>query len=233
MARCSAADDRWTYLCFEGVEKLLHKWLHPVDHSKDHPVEGKVVQAINASNDELDEKQKIRGAIRTDFILSAEIIVIALGTMESQSIGMQAIVLSTIAVLMTAGVYGLVAAILKIDDLGIWMQMREGTTSGIKFQQKLGRMLVAIAPYLMRFLAVAGTAAMFLVGGGIVVHGIPPLHHWMEHAFEPLHHVALVGGFAYWFAEALFNLVIGVGAGLILVLLLNSGRKLLSRKHAK
>jgi predicted DNA repair protein MutK len=153
--------------------------------------------------------------------------------MESQSIGMQALVLSTIAVLMTVGVYGLVAAILKIDDLGIWMQMREGTTSGIKFQQKLGRMLVAIAPYLMRFLAVAGTAAMFLVGGGIVVHGIPPLHHWMEHTFEPLHHVALVGGFAYWFAETLFNLVIGVGAGLILVLLLNSGRKLLSRKHAK
>jgi hypothetical protein len=74
---------------------------------------------------------------------------------------------------------------------------------------------------------------MFLVGGGIVVHGIPPLHHWMEHTFEPLHHVALVGGFAYWFAETLFNLVIGVGAGLILVLLLNSGRKLLSRKHAK
>lgn len=220
------------YLCFEGVEKLLHKWLHPDQHGKDDPADSKTELAINASNAELDEKQKVRGAIRTDFILSAEIIVIALGTIESQPIGMQALVLSTIAVLMTVGVYGLVAAILKIDDMGIWMQMREGTTSGVKFQQKLGRLLVAVAPYLMRFLAVAGTAAMFLVGGGIVVHGIEPVHHWLEHTLEPLHHIAFVGGFAYWFVEALFNLIVGVGAGLIIVLILNSGRKLLNRKHA-
>jgi len=221
------------YLCFEGVEKLLHKWLHPDEHGKDHPADSKSEPVIKAPTAELDEKQKIRGAIRTDFILSAEIIVIALGTMESQSIGMQSLGLSTIAILMTIGVYGLVAAILKIDDLGIWMQMREGTSSVVRFQQKMGRMLVIIAPYLMRFLAVAGTAAMFLVGGGIVVHGIAPLNHWLEHTFEPLQHIALVGGFAYWFAEALFNLVIGVGAGLIIVLVLNLGRKLLSRKHAK
>lgn len=211
------------YLCYEGVEKLWHKWFHAKEHhahpeSASHDNVAPAVTLDNKNTDQ-DEKLKIRGAIRTDFILSAEIIVIALGTIGDVSLGMRAMVLCAIAILMTIGVYGLVAAILKIDDLGIWMQTRTGESSSLKTQHKIGRFLVVLAPYLMRFLAVAGTAAMFLVGGGIVVHNTPPIHHWLEHALEPVEHWQYVGGMAHWLAEALFNLVVGIGAGLIIVLI--------------
>jgi predicted DNA repair protein MutK len=221
------------YLCYEGVEKLWHKWFHSKEHGKEHDPHAESAThatldsaaAFDNKKAEQDEKIKIRGAIRTDFILSAEIIVIALGTVADVSLGMRALVLSAIAILMTVGVYGLVAAILKIDDLGIWMQTRTGESSSVKTQHKLGRFLVVLAPYLMRFLAVAGTAAMFLVGGGIVVHNTPPIHHWLEHALEPVEHWQYIGCVAHWFAEALFNLVVGVGAGLIIVLVEKVVRK--------
>jgi uncharacterized protein len=221
------------YLCFEGVEKLLHKWLHP-QHSKsaNHAAESTgpaVANDIAQTSSSEEEKSKIRGAIRTDFILSAEIIVIALGTVADTTPVMRALVLSTIAILMTVGVYGLVAAILKMDDLGIWMQTRDGDSSNRKLQRKLGYTLVVVAPYLMRFLAVAGTVAMFLVGGGIVVHGIPPFHHWIEHHLESVAHIAYLGPILHWLAEALVNLAVGIGAGLIIVLAEKAGRRLLSR----
>ena len=221
------------YLCFEGVEKLLHKWLHP-QHSKsgNHAAESNapgVANDVAQTSSSEEEKSKIRGAIRTDFILSAEIIVIALGTVADTTPVMRALVLSTIAILMTVGVYGLVAAILKMDDLGIWMQTRDGDSSNRKLQRKLGYSLVVVAPYLMRFLAVAGTVAMFLVGGGIVVHGIPPFHHWIEHHLESVAHIAYLGAILHWLAEALVNLAVGIGAGLIIVLIEKAGRRLLAR----
>lgn len=221
------------YLCYEGVEKLLHKWFHPKGHAHEHghshEPNGSSATTTDVDGTQ-DEKKKIIGAIRTDFILSAEIIVIALGTVADVSIGMRALVLSTIAVLMTVGVYGLVAAILKIDDLGIWMQTRPSNGKGLSAQQKLGRFLVVAAPYLMRFLAVAGTAAMFLVGGGIVVHSIGPVHHWLEHALEPVEHWQYVGGVAHWLGEAIFNLVVGVGAGFVIVMAEKGIRKALASK---
>lgn len=221
------------YLCYEGVEKLLHKWFHPKGHAHEHGQAHEPNGSAPTTTDvdgTQDEKKKIIGAIRTDFILSAEIIVIALGTVADVSIGMRALVLSTIAVLMTVGVYGLVAAILKIDDLGIWMQTRPSDGKGLSAQQKLGRFLVVAAPYLMRFLAVAGTAAMFLVGGGIVVHSIGPVHHWLEHALEPVEHWQYVGGVAHWLGEAIFNLVVGVGAGFVIVMAEKGIRKALASK---
>lgn len=226
------------FLCYEGVEKLLHKWFHPEEKaegqkktSSDNAATHSAVHDPSvAAESELDEKAKIRGAIRTDFILSAEIIVIALGTVADVSLGMRALVLCSIAVLMTVGVYGSVALILKVDDLGIWMQTRTGESSGVKMQHKIGRFLVALAPYLMRFLAVAGTAAMFLVGGGIVVHSIPPVHHWLEHALEPVAHWQYVGGVAHWLGESLFNLAVGVGAGMIIVLVEKLVRKMIAKK---
>ena len=124
------------------------------------------------------ERDKIKGAIRTDFILSAEIVVITLGTVATQPFATRLTVLAGIALLMTVGVYGLVAGIVKIDDAGLWLSQRQGSGAGA--QRALGRGLLAAAPWLMKTLSVVGTAAMFLVGGSIIGHGIPPLHHLAE-----------------------------------------------------
>ncbi len=165
------------FLCFEGVEKLAHKFLHSA--AEDEAEHASHAQA-NA-NPVVDlvafEKDKIQGAVRTDFILSAEIIVIALGTVASAPFAQQVAVLVGIAILMTVGVYGLVGGIVKLDDLGLWLSKKASAAA-----QALGRLLLAAAPWLMKFLSVAGTAAMFLVGGGILVHGIAPLHHAIEGA---------------------------------------------------
>ncbi len=160
------------FLCFEGAEKILEK-LYP--HSHQH--EEKEEQVNTGESAEEYEKRKVAGAIRTDFILSAEIIVIALGTVTGSSIVTQILVVSLIAVLMTIGVYGLVAGIVKLDDLGFYL---ERTSNGEGLKAKLGGALVAFAPKLMKMLAVVGTAAMFLVGGGIVVHNVPAIHHLIE-----------------------------------------------------
>ncbi len=141
------------------------------------------------------EKDKIKGAIRTDFILSAEIVVISLGTLTAASFGMQVAVLSGIAVLMTVGVYGLVAGIVKLDDVGLYLMKAEGTGSFNGFKRGLGRGILATAPYLMKGLGIVGTAAMFTVGGGILTHGIAPLHHFIEHAAagDSVHHIVIDG----------------------------------------
>lgn len=156
------------FLCYEGFEKLAHKFLHSKEEDEAHHKE--LVAAV--ANPQVDmvewERDKVKGAVRTDFILSAEIIVITLGTVAAATFGKQVAVLTTIAVVMTIGVYGLVAGIVKLDDAGLWLQSREGAVP-----RALGRGILAFAPWLMKALSIFGTAAMFLVGGGILVHGIP------------------------------------------------------------
>ena len=193
------------FLCFEGAEKILEK-LFPHSHQDDEKGED---MSTGESIEEY-EKRKVAGAIRTDFILSAEIIVIALGTVTGTSIVTQILVVSLIAVVMTIGVYGLVAGIVKLDDLGFYLQR---TSNGSTIKTQLGNGLVAFAPKLMKTLAVVGTAAMFLVGGGIVVHNVPAIHHLIEPIIMDFsgHSIATA------VVPTLLNGVIGVLAGLIVV----------------
>ncbi|MFA0132952.1 DUF808 domain-containing protein [Vibrio splendidus] len=193
------------FLCFEGAEKILEK-LFPHSHQDDEKGE----DTSTGESIEEYEKRKVAGAIRTDFILSAEIIVIALGTVTGTSIVTQILVVSLIAVVMTIGVYGLVAGIVKLDDLGFYLQR---TSNGSAIKTQLGNGLVAFAPKLMKTLAVVGTAAMFLVGGGIVVHNVPAIHHLIEPIIMDFsgHSIATA------VVPTLLNGVIGVLAGLIVV----------------
>jgi predicted DNA repair protein MutK len=160
------------------------------------------------------EQDKIKGAIRTDFVLSAEIIVITLGIVADVAFGTQVAVLAGIAVVMTIGVYGLVAGIVKLDDLGLYLTQRASAA-----KQAIGRGILYAAPWLMKFLSVAGTAAMFLVGGGILVHGIGPLHHWVQETMPRL------GGWALP-AELGINAGVGIAAGCVLVALWMGVQKL-------
>ena len=168
------------YLCFEGCEKLAHKYLHSKEEVEARHEE--LVQAmVDTDKDVLAmEKDKIKGAVRTDFILSAEIIAITLGTVQSQPITTQITVLTTIAIVMTVGVYGLVGGIVKIDDFGLHLTRKVGNSPRMRIKRSLGRGILVAAPYLMKALSVVGTIAMFLVGGGILTHGIPAIHHWVE-----------------------------------------------------
>ncbi|MEZ8403565.1 DUF808 domain-containing protein [Vibrio splendidus] len=193
------------FLCFEGAEKILEK-LFPHSHQDDEKGE----DTSTGESIEEYEKRKVAGAIRTDFILSAEIIVIALGTVTGTSIVTQILVVSLIAVVMTIGVYGLVAGIVKLDDLGFYLQR---TSNGSTIKTQLGNGLVAFAPKLMKTLAVVGTAAMFLVGGGIVVHNVPAIHHLIEPIIMDFsgHSIATA------VVPTLLNGVIGVLAGLSVV----------------
>ena len=190
------------FLCFEGFEKVAHRFLHPKAEDDAHHDE--LVKAV--SNPAVDmvawEKDKVKGAVRTDFILSAEIIVISLGTVAAASFGKQVAVLSAIAVVMTVGVYGLVAGIVKLDDAGLWLESRAGSAA-----QALGRGILAFAPWLMKALSVFGTAAMFLVGGGILVHGIPGAEGWLH---------AVAGGYGQateLVVAMLADAVVGILAG--------------------
>jgi len=170
------------FLCYEGFEKLAHRYLHGKDEDAAHHKE--LIDALSDSSVDLVafEREKIKAAIRTDFILSAEIVVITLGTVAASSLATQVAVLSGIAILMTVGVYGLVAGIVKLDDAGLHLSQRSGAGAFARLQRGLGAAILRVAPWLMKDLSVAGTAAMFLVGGGILVHGIPPLHHLVESA---------------------------------------------------
>ena len=195
------------FLCFEGVEKLAHKYLHSA--AADAAAHASHAQANTDPAIDLVamERGKIKGAVRTDFILSAEIIVIALGTVAAAPFAQQVAVLVSIALLMTVGVYGLVAGIVKLDDLGLWL-----TGKASALARALGRALLAAAPRLMKFLSVAGMAAMFLVGGGILVHGVPALHH----AIDGLGLAAAawpLGGLWSLLTTNLLNAVVGLAAG--------------------
>ena len=165
------------YLCYEGFEKIAHKFLHTTRDDQAH--HSQLAEAV--ANPAIDmvafEKDKIKGAVRTDFVLSAEIIVITLGTVATATFGKQVAVLCAIALIMTVGVYGFVAAIVKLDDVGLYLVKKH---RGLGLAGVAGRLMVSGAPYLMKLLSVAGTVAMFLVGGGILVHGIPPLQHMIE-----------------------------------------------------
>ncbi|WLH31792.1 DUF808 domain-containing protein [Pseudomonas canadensis] len=202
------------YLCFEGFEKLAHKFLHSKD--EDHAQHVQLVEAVSDPATDLVafEKDKIKGAIRTDFILSAEIIAITLGTVADAPLMQQVIVLSGIAIVMTVGVYGLVAGIVKLDDLGLWLTQKPGQAA-----RSIGGAILRAAPYMMKSLSVIGTAAMFLVGGGILTHGVPVVHHWIE----TVSHGA--GGVA-WLVPTLLNGVAGIIAGAVVLAVVSGVGKL-------
>lgn len=169
------------FLCFEGFEKLAHHFLH--HEAADAVRHQALLQAMADPAIDLVvlEKEKIKGAVRTDFILSAEIIAITLGTVQASPLMTQATVLAGIAVLMTVGVYGLVACIVKLDDGGLYLSRRAGDGAAAQLWRGVGRGILVAAPYLMKMLSVAGTAAMFLVGGGILTHGMPGASGLIEH----------------------------------------------------
>ena len=193
------------FLVYEGAEKVIHRfWPHALPDDEEQNARR---QANADKNVDLVafEKEKIKGAVRTDFILSAEIIVIALGATATATLLQRSLVLSILAIGITVGIYGLVAGIVKIDDLGLHMMEKDGD-----FTQKVGKILFAAAPKLMKFLSIAGTLAMFLVGGGILVHGINFLHHEVED-------IAHLTGVFESFTTALLNGVIGfiIGAAIV------------------
>lgn len=196
------------FLCFEGAEKVLH-YGQSKDEQKQKRKERTAAAARSAADLKSFEKNKIRGAIRTDFILSAEIIVITLGTVAGSVLATRIGVLTIVAVAMTIGVYGLVAAIVKMDDAGLYLSQSEATVT-----QSFGRFLLGAAPRLMKLLSVVGTAAMFFVGGGILVHTIPPLHHLLHEIKHAIPH--FTGDFM---VEPLVGGVSGILSGLLLVAL--------------
>ena len=203
------------FLCYEGFEKLAHKFLHR-EEAAAHRAE--LAQALADPKVDLAalERGKIKGAVRTDFILSAEIIVITLGTVAAAPFGMQVAVLAGIAVLMTIGVYGLVAGIVKLDDGGLYLSRQPGDGFA-RVQRGLGRGILSAAPVLMKTLSVAGTAAMFLVGGGILVHGMPgaqDLVHAVTHAAETL---PAVGGALSALVPLLIDALAGIAAGALIL----------------
>jgi predicted DNA repair protein MutK len=196
------------FLCFEGFEKLVHKFLH---REEDQKRKAELHEALK--NPEVDlravEKDKIKGAIRTDFILSAEIIAITLGTVTTQTIGMQFMVLAVVAIMVTVGVYGLVAGIVKLDDGGLYLSQKDS-----RILQRLGEGVLWLAPYLMKALSVLGTLAMFLVGGGILTHGFTPVYDAVHHFAEGF------SGMAATLIPAVANGLFGVLAGAVLVALI-------------
>jgi predicted DNA repair protein MutK len=201
------------FLCYEGFEKVAHSFLHtPAQDAAHH--EELVDHLLDESVDLVQfEQKKIRGAVRTDFILSAEIIVLTLGIVTEMDFLGQALVLSGIAIIMTVGVYGLVAGIVKLDDAGLFLIEREGEGIWVDAQRWLGARLIAFAPWLMKFLGVVGTAAMFMVGGGILVHGF----HWLEEVLTSaavyLEAIATVGPVLAALTPTLGGMVVGMVAG--------------------
>ncbi|MFI8384697.1 DUF808 domain-containing protein [Pseudomonas sp. NPDC079086] len=206
------------FLCYEGFEKLAHKFLHSKDESQSKHDELRTAVADPAVDMLAFEQDKIKGAIRTDFILSAEIIAITLGTVAMASFGKQVVVLSGIAILMTAGVYGLVAGIVKLDDAGLFLSQRSGEGLINRLQRSLGRGLLLTAPYLMKGLSVVGTAAMFMVGGGILTHGVHAAQVWIDQLAQS---VAASSGVLAALLPTLLNAGIGVIAGAITLLLVS------------
>ncbi|MEA1080696.1 DUF808 domain-containing protein [Marinobacter qingdaonensis] len=208
------------FLCFEGFEKLVHKFLHRQEHEA-HQHE--LHEALKNPDTDMKalEQEKIKGAIRTDFILSAEIIAITLGTITGQSIGMQFLVLSVVAVMITVGVYGLVAGIVKLDDGGLYLSQKDSALA-----QKVGRGVLWLAPYLMKTLSILGTLAMFLVGGGILTHGVPPLYEVIAHLAEGM------GGVSAAVLPTLADGLIGVLAGAVLVAVITPLQKLWAARAA-
>jgi predicted DNA repair protein MutK len=211
------------FLCYEGVEKLAHRFLHTPE--EDEARKAEIARALVDPAVDLMalEKTRIKGAIRTDFILSAEIIVIALGIVADAAFATRVSVLVLIGLLVTVGVYGLVAAIVKLDDFGLYLSRRPG--KGVL--QSLGRGILRSAPYLMKGLSIAGTAAMFLVGGGILAHGIPGFESWLHHFTDSL------GAGMGLLATMLVNAALGIAAGALVLGSFELLRRALQRGAAK
>lgn len=214
------------YLCYEGFEKLAHKLMH--SKTDDEAQNDEIAEAL--ANPDIDmaafEKDKIKGAIRTDFILSAEIVTITLGAVAAASFGVQVAVLAGIAVLMTFGVYGIVAGIVKLDDGGLYLSGKKGDGWLLKMQRSIGSGVLLAAPYLMKSLSVVGTAAMFMVGGGILLHGLPM-------AQEPVHELAHnasvvpgIGGFLGAATPTALNVFAGTAAGAAALILVTSAKRI-------
>ena len=208
------------FLCYEGFEKLAHRLMHGNDEDDAHHAALARALADPALDLVVMEKEKIKGAVRTDFILSAEIIVITLGTVAASPFITQVSVLIGIAIIMTVGVYGLVAGIVKLDDGGLSLSRTTGDTTSARLRRGLGIAVVASAPWLMKGLSIAGTAAMFLVGGGILVHGIPPLHHAIEHA-------AAASGALSWPVTFLADALVGIAAGGLVLVVVSGAQRIL------
>ena len=213
------------FLCYEGFEKLAHKFMHSKAEDEVHHKD--LVAALSDPKVDLVtyEKDKIKGAIRTDFILSAEIIAITLGTVANAEFLTQVVVLVGIAIVMTIGVYGIVAGIVKLDDGGLVLSRKTGDSGFANAQRSFGRGILRAAPYLMKFLSIAGTAAMFLVGGGILRHGVPLLHQWIEAFSKGL--VAPLSAIA----PTLLDGVVGIVAGALVLALVAVAQKALPQRN--
>jgi predicted DNA repair protein MutK len=213
-----------TFLCFEGVEKLAHKFLHGEAEESAH--QAQLMAAV--ADEQVDlvafERDKIKGAVRTDFVLSAEIVTIALGTVATQPFYTQLSVLVGLSLLMTVGVYGLVAGIVKLDDLGLHLMERGGAGKSV------GAGLLRSAPYLMKGLSIAGTAAMFLVGGGILTHGIPAAHHLIEELGHAAGALPGVGDVLGAILPMLLDGLFGVVAGALVLLVVMGAKRVLGKK---
>ena len=208
------------FLCYEGFEKLAHKFLASQDADAQHRAALKKALVDPTADMAVLERDKIKGAVRTDFVLSAEIIAITLGSVDGAPFVTQATVLVGMALLMTVGVYGLVAGIVKLDDAGLALSRRSGDGVWPRSLRALGSAILVAAPWLMRGLSVAGTAAMFLVGGGILTHGLP----WLQSMLEPW--TAAMGNLASWLAAVTLDVVVGLLAGALALALVASARRL-------
>ena len=212
------------FLSYEGVEKIMHT----LQHKKAQTSKEAQLELIQTEQDLATyETEKIKGAVRTDFILSAEIVVISLGTVAAAGFLTKVTVLSLIAIAMTVGVYGFVALIVKIDDIGLYL-----TEQATNFKQRIGRGLLAFAPILMKTLSVVGTAAMFLVGGGIINHAIPFVHHFTEDTVEYVQDIPTMGSIVGSVTPMLMNLVVGILAGILVVIVVALVQKVWSKSKS-
>lgn len=212
------------FLSYEGVEKIMHT----LQHKKAQTSKETQLELIQTEQDLATyETEKIKGAVRTDFILSAEIVVISLGTVAAAGFLTKVTVLSLIAIAMTVGVYGFVALIVKIDDIGLYL-----TEQAANFKQRIGRGLLAFAPILMKTLSVVGTAAMFLVGGGIINHAIPFVHHFTEDTVEYVQDIPTMGSIIGSVTPMWMNLVVGFLAGILVVIVVTLVQKVWSKSKS-
>ncbi|MDH0447573.1 DUF808 domain-containing protein [Shewanella sp. GD04112] len=210
------------FLCFEGFEKLHHSY----SHRKDKHAEQAESDLPEISDLAAYEKEKVKGAIRTDFVLSAEIIAITLGIVADKSLTTQFFTLAIIGIVMTIGVYGLVAAIVKMDDAGLYLSQRQGESSFTRFNRQLGFGLLSAAPVLMKGLTIIGTAAMFMVGGGILTHGLHWVGEQIHHAEQFVETIAVVGPVLGLLTPSILNALFGIAAGAVAVLLMTGFQKL-------
>jgi hypothetical protein len=213
------------YLCFEGVEKLVHPFLHHDEEDEaEHAALSRAVADTGVDMVAF-EQDKVKGAIRTDFVLSAEIVAITLGTVVASPLLTQVFVLCGVSLLITGGVYGIVAAIVKMDDVGLYLSQRGGQGGLADARRAFGRMLLAAAPQMMKLLSVLGTAAMFFVGGGILMHGLPGAHELTHGAAHAVQGVPVVGSMLAAIAPACLDAIGGILSGLVVLVAVTVGGK--------